>query len=56
MNFSAAEGGENAGEAKTEPQRQTDSVAPSEVANEIFGGRINAYRSFFQETRTLTQM
>lgn len=39
MNLSAAEGGENAGEGKTEPQRQTDSVAPSEVANEIFGGR-----------------
>lgn len=56
MNLSAAEGGENAGEGKTEPQRQTDSVAPSEVANEIFGGRTNAYKCSFQEKRMLTQM
>lgn len=54
MNLFAAEGGENAGEGKTEPQRQTDSVAPSEVANEIFGGRTNAYKCFFQEKRMLT--
>lgn len=37
-----AEGGENAGEGKTEPQRQTESVAPPEDANEIVGGRTNA--------------
>lgn len=47
MNLSAAEGGEHAGEGKTEPQRQTDSVAPSQVANEIFGGRTNAYKTLF---------
>lgn len=56
MNLSAAEGGENAGEGKTEPQRQTASVAPSEVANEIFGGRTNACKCFFQEKRKLAQM
>lgn len=43
------------GEGKTEPQRQTDTVAPPEVANEIFGGRTNAYNRFFQEKRMLTQ-
>ncbi|TNN02371.1 hypothetical protein fugu_009858 [Takifugu bimaculatus] len=32
-----AEGGENAGGGKTEPQRQTQSVAPPEDANEIVG-------------------
>ncbi|XP_056902288.1 collagen alpha-1(XIV) chain isoform X2 [Takifugu flavidus] len=32
-----AEGGENAGGGKTEPQRQAESVAPPEDANEIVG-------------------
>lgn len=56
MNLSAAEGGENAGEGKTEPQRQTGSLAPSEVANEIIGGRTNACKRSFQEKRMLAQM
>lgn len=49
MNLSAAEGGENAGGGKTEPQRQTESFAPPEDANEIVGGRTNAYKHNFQK-------
>lgn len=50
---SAAEGGENAGGGKTEPQRQAESVAPPEDANEIVGGRTNACKHYFQK-RMLT--
>lgn len=49
ISSSAAEGGENAGGGKTEPQRQTESVAPPEDANEIVGGRTNAYKHSFQK-------